>query len=189
MLNGKGFFIWQIPRVEGGNPATIASTAKAAGLSYIIIKIADGINAYNVETPSGKDLVPPVVNALRAQGIEAWGWHYVYGDDPVGEANKAVQRIQQTGVSGYVIDAELDYEKPGRAVQATAFMNQYRSLLPVFPTALSSFRYPTAHPGLPWLAFLNRCDYAMPQVYWVGATDPTAQLMRSLGEYRALTTL
>jgi len=32
-LKGKGFFIWKIPDCEGGNAASIAAVAKAAGYS------------------------------------------------------------------------------------------------------------------------------------------------------------
>jgi hypothetical protein len=94
VLSGKGFFIWQISRVEGGNVTTIADLAVAARLKHILIKIGDGVEASNVS--AGTDLVPPLVTALKARGLEVWGWHYLYGDRPVEEASLAAQRISQT---------------------------------------------------------------------------------------------
>jgi hypothetical protein len=49
--------------------------------------------------------------------------------------------------------------------------------------ALSSYRYPTYHPQLPWAAFLEQCDLAMPQVYWEQAHNPAQQLARCVREY------
>jgi hypothetical protein len=119
-LEGKGFYLWQIRRTEGGNATAIANVAAQAGLTHVLIKIADGDDAYNVDTITGADLVPPVMAALRDRNIEAWGWHYVYGYDPNAEADIAIQRIQQLGVTGYIIDAETQYEEPGRDAAAAS---------------------------------------------------------------------
>ena len=59
-------------------------------------------------------------------------------------------------------------------------MTRLRASLPTFPFALSSYRYPTLHPALPWEAFLEKCDYNMPQVYWMEAHNPSDQLVRCL---------
>lgn len=188
MLKGKGMYVWQVARTEGGNISMIADMAKSANFTHVLIKIADGTNSYNI-SPTGQDLARLLADALKAKGIEPWGWHYVYGNNPTGEANKAVQRVQETGVVGYVIDAESEYELAGKAAAATTYMQSLRSSLPFFPVGLSSFRYPSLHPNLPWMEFLGGCDYAMPQVYWVLATNAGEQLLRSLMEYRSMTTL
>jgi hypothetical protein len=186
-LQGKGFYIWQIRRTEGGSASAIANLAVQAGLTHTLIKIADGDHAYNLDPTTGADLVPPVLSALRNRGIQVWGWHYVYGYDPNAEADIAIQRVQQLGVDGYVIDAESQYEEPGRDAAARQFMSRLRAALPTFPVALSSFRFPTYHPSFPWQAFLERVDINMPQVYWVGAHNPGDQLTRCLREFEAIT--
>jgi hypothetical protein len=187
MLNGKGYYIWQISRTESGNVTAIADLAVAANLKHVLIKIADGVNAFNVI--SGSDLVPPLVSALHAKGVEVWGWHYVYGARPADEAAIAVQRIQQTGVVGYAIDAESEYKLPGKSTAARTFVDALRNALPFFPVALSTYRYPSIHPEFPWLEFLSHCDFAMPQVYWEQAHNAGDQLIRCLSEYRSMTTL
>jgi hypothetical protein len=40
-LTGKGMMIWRIPKCEGGNASTIAKVAASAGLSHVLIKIAN----------------------------------------------------------------------------------------------------------------------------------------------------
>jgi hypothetical protein len=185
-LQGKGFFIWKIRDTENGDANAIANLAHKAKLTHVLIKIADGSNSYNIDSATGVDLIPPVAKALRARAIQVWGWHYVYGYDPIGEANIAIQRIHQLGLDGYVIDAEAEYKQPGKADAASRFMSQLRGALPNFPIALSSYRYPSYHPQIPWKQFLEKCDFNMPQVYWVLNHNPAEQLNRSLQEFQTL---
>jgi hypothetical protein len=85
-LQGKGFYTFILPEIEGGDPAKIVSEAQQAGLSHVLVKIADGTRPFGFTGPNDHTL--PVVKALQEAGIQAWGWHYVYGGDPQGEAAK-----------------------------------------------------------------------------------------------------
>jgi hypothetical protein len=185
-LQGKGFFLWQIRNCENGNAAAIANAAQAAGFTHALLKVADGNYSYNIDS-NGMDLIQPVVQALHAKGIQSLGWHYIYGDDPVGEASKAVQRIQQTGVDGYVLDVEGEYKDPGKGKAATQFMDRLRASYPRLPVALCSYRFPSYHPQVPWKEFLERCDYNMPQVYWQFSHNPADQLARCINEFQNIT--
>jgi hypothetical protein len=186
LLQGKGFYIWQIRRCEAGDASAIANVAAQAGLTHVLIKIADGTEAYNLNPTTGADLVPSVLKALHERNIKVAGWHYVYGYEPDSEADIAIRRIKELGVDGYVIDAEEQYKLPDREEAARRFMDRLRTSLPQFPIALSSYRFPTYHPRLPWQAFLEQCDVNMPQVYWVEAHNPGDQLIRSLREFEAI---
>jgi hypothetical protein len=183
-IKGKGMMIWQIPRVENGNAEQIATVAKNAGFSYVLIKVAEATGPYNVDKTTGVDLVPDVVTALRSKGIEVWGWHYVYGYNPTGEANIAIERTKQFNLDGYVIDAEAEYKLAGREAAAETYMNKLRSGIPNTPIALCSYRFPAYHPELPWSTFLNKCDFNMPQVYWQGAHNAASQLETTLKQFK-----
>jgi hypothetical protein len=185
-IQGKGFFIWRIPNCEKGSAEDIAKASQAAGLTHVAIKIGDGITYTNLDREKGQDLIPPVAQALRNLGIQVWGWHYVYGSDPLGEARKAIQRISTLNLDGYVIDAELEYEEPGREAAAKKFTHELRKNLPDLPMALSSYRYPSYHRTFPWRVFLEAVDYNMPQVYWEQAHNPASQLDRVIKEYQKL---
>lgn len=186
-IRGKGMFIWKVPRCEGGNPDKIVQVAQSAKLTHVLIKIADGTLVYHGDWGSTVDMVTPLVNALRAASIQVIGWHYVYGDNPTGEARVAIQRIRQLKVDAYVIDAETQYKAPGKREAARRFMADLRNAEPNLTVALSSYRYPTLHPQLPWKEFLEKCDYNMPQVYWMKAHNPGAQLQRCVREFQAIT--
>lgn len=177
-IKGKGFFIFQIPECEGGNPDSIASVAQAAGLAHVWVKIADGTK------PFGVGHTKPVVDALHRKRIAVWGWHYVYGNDPTGEASVAVRRYKELNLDGYVINAEVEYKN--RKAAARRFMSDLRDALPDAKIALSSYRFPDFHPELPWGEFLEKCDYNWPQVYWVESHNAGAQLRTSKKQCDAL---
>jgi hypothetical protein len=77
MLQGKGFFIWRIADCEKGDVNAIANLANQAGMSHVLVKVADGTQSYNVDLRTKVDLAPAVVQALRARGISVLGWHYI----------------------------------------------------------------------------------------------------------------
>ncbi len=184
-LQGKGTFIWKIPSCENGDPRAIAAIAHKAQLTHVLIKIADGVISYNIY--EGVDLVPPVARKLREAGIQVWGWHYIRGDNPLGEADKAIERVQTLQLDGYVIDAEGPYKDRGKAAAAKKFMTRLREGLPNKTVALSSYRYPSYHPQLPWHEFLEQCDYNMPQVYWKFSHNAGEQLTRCVREFQSIT--
>lgn len=181
-LNGKGFYTWQLKNCEGGNAEAIATKARAASLTHVLIKIADTAFAFGFDR-NNRDQNPAVVTALKNRGIQVWGWHYVKGNDPLGEARIAVQRCKELRLDGYIIDAEVEYKAAGKAAAARTFMSELRAGLPKLPVALSSFRYPSYHKELPWREFLEKCDLNMPQVYWEQAHNSDTQLARSVSEF------
>lgn len=183
---GKGYFIWKIKDCENGDPQQITQVAKQANLSHVLIKIADGAFAYNVDRDTNFDLAGPVVQALKNSGIEVWGWHYVYGDHPTQEADIAIQRLRSLGISNYVIDAEAEYKEPGKDQAAKQYMLRLRNQIPNLKIALSSYRFPSYHPQLPWSTFLEYSDYNMPQVYWEQSHNPEVNLQRTVREFQAI---
>jgi hypothetical protein len=195
MLQGKGMYLWRIHRVEGGNPAAIADAAQKAGLTHVLIKIADGrgtYNTYKVEngkeyynSQGGEDHVPALVAALRAKGIQPWGWQYIYGEYPSLEARIAIQRVKQFNLPGFVVNAEIEFQQSGMGPKAGTYMQELRAGLPDTTIALSSFRYPNLHGPFPWETFLEYSDLNMPQVYWVGANNPAQQLLKCIREFQS----
>jgi hypothetical protein len=188
---GKTFFIWKVKEVHAGNddPAGLAKIAKGMGLSAVLVKIANGTDRYNLRpTILGyvDDIVKPLADAFHAQGLEVWGWHYIYGVNPLGEADLGAKRALEMGVDGYIIDAEAEFEQPGMGLKAAQFMDRLRANICSLPVGLSTWRFPSIHQTFCWKEFLPKIDFHLPQVYWVGATNPAEQLTKSLNEYRDL---
>lgn len=187
ILQGKGYYLWKVDRVEGGNPNAIAEVARQAGLTHVLIKVADGRYNYNVDREKNIDLVPPLVAALRARGIQPWGWHYIYGHYPLTEARRAVERVNQLGLDGFIVNAEKEFKFTGMDVAAREYMLEVRRGIRNIPIGLSTYRYPHYHRPFPFEVFLEYSDINMPQVYWVKNYNPGEQLLKSLHEYQGLT--
>ena len=184
-LTGKGYYIWKVKFCENGNPDRIAALAREANLTHVLIKIADGAFPYNIDLENGYDYARPVIKKLQEQNIPVWGWQYVYGNYPNQEAEIAVARARELGVNGFVVNAEHEYKYRSKAPAASRYMNILRSNLGSMPIALSSYRYPSYHADLPWENFLDRCDYNMPQIYWIKShNNAGAQLQRSVNEFK-----
>jgi hypothetical protein len=186
-LIGKGYYLWQLPYCDGGDAAAIAARAKAANLSHVMIKIADGATwPYNYDFDRNLDLIPPVREALREAGVAVWGWHYVRGDDPYNEAQLAIKRTKELDLEGYVIDAEGEYRTKKKRAAASRFMEELRRELPELPIALSTYRYPRSHSDFPFDEFMALCDLSMPQVYFEQMHNPEEQLEQTVEQYMAL---
>ena len=184
MLTGKGMFIWKIQNCHNGSISEITRRAVESNFSHVLIKVANGIYSYNYDWEKNIDLVPPLIAALKSEGIQAWGWHYLFGDQPWEEAAKAISRIRQLGVDGYVLDAEGHYK--GKYIAAATFMDQLTAAITDIPIGLSSYRYPSYHPTVPWNQFLKKCDLNMPQVYCKFSNNPGAHLEKTITDYMNL---
>ena len=171
---GTGMFIWEIDACEGGNVTRIVEKAVAHNLGHLCVKFADGRKQHD-----NFRRIPGLVAACHSAGIAVWGWPYIYGNDPADEAMVEASWYRELGFDGFIVDAESEYKD--RPDAARAYIRSLRAELPDTPIALSSYWSPQYHPEFPWDAFLEHCDFVMPQVYWWGR-DPVDTLRRSVRE-------
>ncbi len=180
----RAFWIWNIKSTENGDPLAIAAAAHRAGLTDVFVKVADGGYKFNVV--NGIDLVPGVVQALRAVGVRVWGWQYCYGMYPEAEEKVATQRIQELKLDGYIVDAETEFKKPGFDKKAETYLSLLKQHNPGVQIAFSSFRWPSYHPEFPWAVFYKYCDINMPQNYWLQAHNAKEQTERTFTEFEKM---
>jgi hypothetical protein len=187
MITGKGMWIWIVQRC--GEPTAIAAKAKAGGISHMLIKLADGPYAYygnNYGDTGNRDWTMQMVQACKAVGIDPVCWQYVYGVQPIAEANKVIERMNGAGIKKLVIDAEVEYKAPGMGAKAVQYCQRLHTLMPDIALGLASYRFPTLHRELPWAEFGQFMDCYVPQVYWQGSHNPVEQLGRCIREYAKL---
>jgi len=182
-LTGKGMYIWQLKNAEGGNVQAIADLARRANLTHIIIKVLQSKTKYNLRWAAYRwvdDILPQLIEALHLVNIEAWGYQYILLDDPIGEAQAALNRIIELELDGLVINGEGECK--GKSANATRYAQAMAFDTPV-PLALSTYRYLSYHPTFPVDELMMCCDYSMPQVYWMQATNAGVQLERTVREW------
>ncbi len=200
MLTGKGMWLWEIENTEADGDQMVA-LARDAGLGHIIVKLTDGEYSFPLpaKDPDGSKerLTHDVIARFQEAGIAVWGWGFAYGSgvDIEKQAYRMAARIRQFGLKGVVVNAEdfgqRKWSSQGGDSRARRYMEALHDGLAAIPddvvVALSSYRYLSAHTDFPFAAFLNYCDVAMPQVYWVtrGTGDALATLQKSYEEYAA----
>jgi peptidoglycan hydrolase-like protein with peptidoglycan-binding domain len=169
-LASQGMWIWYLSASNGGNVASIVAQAKAAGVGTLLIKSSDG--STNYWSQFGKKLVEEV----HAQGLKVCAWQYVYGTNPVGEAELGAKAVAE-GAECLVIDAESQYE--GLYGAAQTYIDTLRAKIgPAYPLALASFPYVNYHPSFPYSVFLgpNGAQFDVPQMYWHDIGTSVAQV-------------
>jgi hypothetical protein len=152
-------WIWYVSQSSGGNLASIVATARTYGVSTLLIKSGDGAGAWS-------QFNSQLVATLHADGLKVCAWQYVYGRQPISEAQVGAAAVR-AGADCLVIDAESEYE--GEYVQAQQYVKKLRQLIGAgFPVGLASFPYVDYHPRFPYSVFLGpgAAQYNVPQMYW-----------------------
>jgi len=159
-FEGQGMWIWYLSQSDGGNIASIVAQAHAAGVTTLFIKSSDGSTNY------WSQFSTQLVAELHANGLKVCAWQYVYGTNPVGEANLGAEAVAN-GADCLVIDAEGEYE--GHYGAAQTYITDLRVKIgPSYPLGLASFPYVYDHTSFPYSVFLgpNGAQFNAPQMYW-----------------------
>lgn len=154
---GRGIWVWRLSQAENGNVTAIINRLTSQGVQWVALKCGDG--AYLWRAQCTQSLVTRFHNA----GIRVYGWQYVYGDDPIGEADVA-NRILDLGIDGFIVDAESEYE--GKPLSASIYMVSIRVAHPTSFIAYTTFPIISYHQRFPYLEFGRYSNAVMPQAYW-----------------------
>jgi hypothetical protein len=169
-FEGQGMWIWYMEKSNGGDLASIAAQAHAAGVETVFVKSSDGSSNY------WSQFSPALVQGLHALGLHVCAWQYVYGTEPVGEAEMGAAAVA-AGADCLVIDAESEYE--GRYGSAQRYIAALRAKIgPGYPLGLASFPYVDYHPAFPYSVFLGPggAQFNAPQMYWKDIGTSVAQV-------------
>ncbi len=167
---GQGMWIWYMSASDHGSVASIAAQAHAAGVTTLFVKSSDGSTNY------WSQFSPQLVAELHANGLKVCAWQYVYGTEPIGEADLGAQAAAD-GAECLVIDAESQYE--GHYAAAQRYIETLRAKIgPSYPLGLASFPYVNYHPSFPYSVFLgpNGAQFNAPQMYWHDIGTSVAQV-------------
>ncbi len=159
-FEGQGMWIWYLSASDGGSLPAIVAQAHAAGVSTLFVKSSDGSSNY------WSQFSPELVATMHANGLRVCAWQFVYGTNPVGEAELGARAVAD-GADCLVIDAEGEYE--GRYGSAQKYIETLRAHVgPTYPVGLASFPYVDYHESFPYSVFLgpSGAQFNAPQMYW-----------------------
>jgi hypothetical protein len=181
MLAGKWVWAWNWRRCDGGDAARVAARLLSAGCAGTLVKAFDGPRWFDQGRP-WRDIAA----GLKANGVLAGGWGYCYGNDPAGEAQRAIETANYGQADLLVLDVEAEYKNRPQA--AEELCRRIRDALgPQYPLYFSTFAIARYHRSFPFEVFRRYCTGTAPQVYWNAFRWPVEQ---SLGwtyeDYAAL---
>ena len=172
-FDGDGMWIWQVARSDAGDPARIVARARAARLSYVVVKAAQGTRWW-------PQFSRPLVDALHAGGLRVCAYQRAVARAPAREA-RVLARAVPLGADCLVIDAEIEYERKYAA--AEAYVSALRDAVGEdFPVALTTFPYVHFHLRFPYSVFLGPrgAQVSLPQIYWkLLGTNPAGAFART----------
>ncbi len=170
---GKGMWMWQPGKAEGGNVAAIIARAQQVGLTHIYVRMGSSKGGFQ-----GGPFLNQILPAAHAAGIRIYGWDFPYLDDPSADVVRALQAIKYGTPDGHRIDgfaADIEFRSMG--VNITPFTaaaygaslrhevgNDY-PLIAVVPRPSAGTRF------YPYDAIVKDFDAIAPMIYWM-QTDP-----------------
>lgn len=197
MINGKSIFSWNIPAVGGGDPEAFVKFLLENNFEGVCLKGANGPSVQRIKRWSpwprwGENIRPEFVEALKGVGLKVFLWHFVFGQDPVGELNVALSQTSRFEPDGYIWDVETAFDsKEGAVANARYLSRGFKKFFPQLEQALCWWALPLSPRGGEWHpikvanAFQEIVDLAMPMMYWQGkgAVAAKTYLHRSLNIY------
>ena len=126
-----------------------------------------------------KEAVEKLIQAFKSKGIYVLLWQFIYGihnggpgtgGTPQEEADVANKILKITGIDGFIVDAQEDYEKeePEKPdARAETFFKGIQDACHGIFLAYTVFGNPEQHKTFPYDVFGKYCDAVMPQAYWL----------------------
>lgn len=162
MGESNGIWIWRLKNLPGNYLDQLVKCK----VGRVYLKVIDGPHP-DKKTPVfwKHQCNPELIERFRTAGMEVWGWGYHYGAADIGPEVAAMEAAKAAGIAGYVLDIEAEAENPATHPHFEKLM---RAAKAIFPGKLgyTSFGHPGFHPKLPWKAFDEHCDFALPQIYF-----------------------
>lgn len=186
-LAGKGMWIWQWNKTEGGRVADVVDRAASAGLTTIWVRVGDTKAGFY-----GASLLDALVPAAHQHHLTvvAWGFPHLY--DPTVDAQWTADVVHWRGPNGERVDAfspDLEMASEGTAVSVkrlAVYLGMTRALLAGRPL-VSTVYPPTDHwlANYPYSTVGAYSDATAPMEYW-GCREPggaAAEGVKNLAAY------
>jgi hypothetical protein len=171
---GKGMWIWQPEKTEGGNVTAIVAKAKAAGLSHLYVRTGSSWDGFYAG-PFLDRLLP----AAHAADLLVYGWDFprlASWQDDVARAKTAVdyRTPGKQRIDGFAADIETRSEgtQIGPEV-ATAYGAGLRAAVGSAFPLIATVPRPSPAFSYPYAEVVASFDAIAPMVYWLNRQPDT----------------
>ncbi|MGI8807098.1 MAG: hypothetical protein ACR2KK_04535 [Acidimicrobiales bacterium] len=185
--SGKGMWIYEPAKTEGGNVDAIVARAKATGLTHLWVRMGSAWDGFNV-APFVDRLLP----AAHAADIKVIGWDFPKFEPVEADIQRAITMIRHTTPGGHRIDAfspDIETRAEGTRLSPEN-ARRYGSLLREAAGAGYSLivtvpRPAKERPTHPYADIVAGYDAIAPMIYWLDRQPDTdvAGAMRDLAKF------
>ncbi len=179
-VTGKGIWVTNWPKSVVDVPAVVAR-AKRSGLQSIWVRTGGSRQGYY-----GDRILPQLVPAAHAAGLQVIAWDFPFLSDPVADAQRAKAALA-TGIDAFAPDVETSFEGTHATARRVAlYLSLVRSYAGDTVIAATVPRpTPKRRASFPYAAFAPYADVFVPMVYW-SCNEPgrlVGQSLRELGRW------
>jgi hypothetical protein len=185
--SGKGMWIYEPAKTEGGNAAAIVARAQATGLTHLWVRMGSAWDGFNV-APFLDRLLP----AAHAAGIKVIGWDFPKLEPVEADVQRAATMIRYTTPSGDRVDAfspDIESKAEGTHLTPEAARSYGQALRGVagddYPLIATVPRPAKERPNHPYADIVAGYDAIAPMIYWLDRQPDTdvAGALRDLAKF------
>ncbi|HEX3621372.1 MAG TPA: hypothetical protein VHT97_03555 [Acidimicrobiales bacterium] len=173
--SGKGMWIYEPAKTEGGNAAAIVARAKATGLTHLWVRMGSAWDGFNAAA-----FLDRLLPAAHAAGIKVIGWDFPKLDPVETDIQRATAMIRYRTPTGDRVDAfSPDIESPAEGTHLTpdAARRYGTALRDVagadYPLIVTVPRPAKERPTYPYADIVAGYDAIAPMVYWLDRQPDT----------------
>ena len=180
---GKGMWLYEPGKIEGGDPHAIAARAVEVGITHLYVRTGSSRSGFYAG-PFLDQLLP----VAHANGIRVYGWDFPYFDSWSDDVYRALDAIRYTTPDGHRIDgfsADIETWFEGTHISAhhaTAYGSALRDFVgPAYPL-IATIPRPSKTLldwGYPFAEIVEHFDAVAPMVYWMNR-EPGNDLARTM---------
>jgi hypothetical protein len=177
MPTGKGMWIYEFPRTEGGNVKAIVAKAQEMGLTHVYPRLGSHWDGFNA-----RKYLDAFLPAAHAAGLKVFGWDFPrLGDSLPSDIERARAMITYTTPGGDRLDgfsADIETINEGSHVTADialAYGQALREIAGPDFTLIATVPRPSPRnrPTYPYPEIVASFDAIAPMVYWLNRQPDT----------------
>ena len=177
MPTGKGMWIYEFPRTEGGNVDAMVAKAKATGITHVYPRMGSHWDGFNV-----RKHMDAFLPAAHAAGLLVFGWDFPrLGDSLPTDIERARTMINYTSPSGDRLDgfsADIETINEGSHVSPQVALDYGRALREIAGpnfTLIATVPRPSPRnrPTYPYAEIVESFDAIAPMIYWLNRQPDT----------------
>ncbi len=177
MPTGKGMWIYEFPRSEGGRMDAIVAKAKATGITHVYPRMGSHWDGFNARRH-----LDAFLPKAHAAGLLVFGWDFPrLGDTLPSDIERARVMINYTSPSGDRLDgfsADIETINEGSHVSpeiALAYGHALREIAGPDFTLIATVPRPSPRhrPTYPYAEIVESFDAIAPMVYWLNRQPDT----------------